>query len=419
MLRFRRSAPEASVPLLPITGRAPRGARVLELTAIVGLGFSLRPGISSVGPALESLSGDLSLGSTAAGALLTLPVLALAFWGLVAPALAAWVGLHRLIMGCVVLIAVAGCLRVVSDSGALFFLVTAVGLSAAAVGNVFLPVLTARHFPDRLETVSAVVITAVLVGAAAGSLVTPWLLHVFGGWKGPLLFWGLAVVPVVLLWTAMVVRGTSRPDVARRAGGMRSVARQRSAWLLAVCFGIQVMHGFVALGWVPVMLSDRGATAAVGGLTVGVFSLAAIPLSLVVPRLVARRPASPLFPAAFAAAATMGWVGLSAAPLAAPLLWGGLVGVGAGLYPWTMTVIAVRTRASGGGADLSGFVQTVGYGVAAMGPVGVGLMRDANVAWPAICGLLAASGLVCGALAFGVVGRIRCPLASRRRGARR
>lgn len=384
----------------------PGRCRFLELAALVGLAFSLRPVISSLGAVIGALSRDLGIGPTAVGLLLTLPTLALAGWGLLAPSLAAVAGLHRLILGCAVVIS-AGCvLRAVGDSGVFFFVATGIALSAAAVGNVFLPVLTVRHFPDRLETVSAVVVTSVLTGAAAGAIVTPWLVHVLGGWRGPLMFWGLLVIPVALLWMPLAARGERQRGRSRPAGGMRAVARSGAAWVLAAFFGLQLMHGFVMLGWVPVMLADHGAAASVGGLTVGLFSLAAIPLSIVVPRMVARHPRSPVLPVTFALAASVGWFGLAVAPIGAPLLWGGLVGLGAGIYPWTMTVIADRTQQADGAADLSGFVQTVGYGLAAVGPAGVGLLRDAGVEWPVVCGLLAVSGVTCAVLAMGVVGRL-------------
>ena len=46
-----------------------------------------------------------------------------------------------------------------------------------------------------------------------------------------------------------------------------------------------------------------------------------------------------------------------------------------------LTLIALRARTSEGTAALSGFTQSVGYLIAAVGPLGIGVLYDATGGW--------------------------------------
>ena len=65
-----------------------RTQKVLVVIGIVVLGFNLRPAAVSVGPVLDEIITGLGMSPTAAGVLTTLPVLAFAFIGAVAPSMA-------------------------------------------------------------------------------------------------------------------------------------------------------------------------------------------------------------------------------------------------------------------------------------------------------------------------------------------
>ena len=58
-----------------------------------------------------------------------------------------------------------------------------------------------------------------------------------------------------------------------------------------------------------------------------------------------------------------------------------LVGVAASVFPVVLTLIGLRARTSEGTAALSGFTQSVGYLIAAIGPFGMGLLYDLTGGW--------------------------------------
>jgi CP family cyanate transporter-like MFS transporter len=70
------------------------------------------------------------------------------------------------------------------------------------------------------------------------------------------------------------------------------------------------------------------------------------------------------------------------APAAAPLLWAVLYGLGTGsAFPLAMTLFLQRTRDVAQTGRLSASAQSVGYLLAATGPLGVGLLHEATGGW--------------------------------------
>jgi CP family cyanate transporter-like MFS transporter len=79
----------------------------------------------------------------------------------------------------------------------------------------------------------------------------------------------------------------------------------------------------------------------------------------------------------------IGYLGLWLAPVGGAWVWAIAVGVGACTFPFILTLIGLRAHTPAGTAALSGFAQSVGYLIAAVGPFGVGLLHDATGSWAA------------------------------------
>jgi CP family cyanate transporter-like MFS transporter len=79
----------------------------------------------------------------------------------------------------------------------------------------------------------------------------------------------------------------------------------------------------------------------------------------------------------------LSYLGLLLAPGGPVWLWILLGGFGPGAFPVLLALINLRTRTSAGAASLSGFTQGIGYAVAAIGPLLVGVLYDATGTWTA------------------------------------
>src|SRR3546814_9258375 len=102
---------------------------------------------------------------------------------------------------------------------------------------------------------------------------------------------------------------------------------------MALMFGMTSLATYSMFSWLPKILTEAGATPAFGGVMVALYSALGLVSALTIPALAAR--VSNPFPIVLACAACHfgGFAGLLLAPMAAPLLWVPLVGLGPSTFP--------------------------------------------------------------------------------------
>lgn len=385
---------------------ARRGGRhsVLLLVAIVLTGLNLRTAVTTVGPLLAELQRGLGMGPVVAGLLTTLPVVCFAALGSMTPALTRRFGEHTVVAGALLVMSVGLVARAVAGSVWLFLLMSVLALAGGAVGNVVLPALVKRHFPERTGVMVGAYTTALAVGQAGGAALAVPVARLAGeqGWRLGIGVWAAVSLLAVLPWLPLLARDRDRGEAAEgnRAPGL---VRSKLAWALAVLFAAQSAQAYIVFGWFAQFFRDAGVSAARAGLLAGFVSALVIPVSLVVPALAVRlRTQRPLV-LVLAGATVLGYAGMVAAPVAGAWLWMLLVGIGLGVFPLVLTMIGLRARTAATTAALSAFVQGVGYVLAGTGPLLVGVLRGVTGGWEApfvlmfaLCAVMVGAGWYAG-----------------------
>ncbi|SFW90935.1 MFS transporter [Amycolatopsis australiensis] len=375
-------------------------AGALLAVAVVLTALNLRPAITGVGPMLAEMRADLGTSVVWAGVLTTLPTLCFAGAGLAAPLLARRAGVGAAIAIALTAIAAGLVLRVL-DGPAVVLGGTLVATAGIALINVLIPVVIKDSFPARIGVMTGVYTAALQGGGALGSAVTPQLGDAFGGWRPALGSWAVVAVVALLAWV-LAARGTGRaPRPADAAAGGRSLLRNRLAWIVTVFFGLQAFYAYAAMGWFPQVLMDAGVPRDEAGLLFGLVSLIAVPISLVVAPMAARRRGQGMWIVALGVVGFAGTAGLMLAPSWSPLLWSVLVGLGMSVFSLALTVIALRARTGADTARLSGMAQGFGYLFAALGPFLFGLLHDLAGGWRVPLAMLL--GLLLVQLVFGAL----------------
>ena len=357
-----------------------RWERVLVLVGIVVLGFNLRPAAVSVGPVLDEIRGTLGMSGTTAGILTTLPVLGFAAFGALAPELARRAGVHRLTLLSLVAVVVGLGVRARTDQIWLFLVMSFVALAGMATANVLLPPLVRLHFPTRVGLVTALYTTSMAIGLTFASVLTVPISEQLGSWRWGLAAWAVTAGLAALPWLGLVRHDkslASTPHTVR----LRDVARTRLGWAMAVFFGLQSLQAYSIFGWFAQVYRDAGFSPSTAGVLLGVITAMSIPLSFVIPSLAARLQNQTWLILALGVCYPIGYVGLILAPAGGAWLWAILVGAGASIFPLVLTLIGLRACTGEGTAALSGFTQSVGYLMAAVGPLGIGVLYDATGGW--------------------------------------
>ncbi|EOD70067.1 MFS transporter [Amycolatopsis vancoresmycina] len=376
-------------------------AGALLAVAVVLTALNLRPAITGVGPMLAEMRADLGASVVWAGVLTTLPTLCFAGAGLAAPLLARRAGIGAAIAIALATLAAGLVLRVL-DGPAVVLGATLVATAGIALINVLIPVVIKDSFPARIGVLTGVYTAALQGGGALGSAVTPRLGDALGGWRPALGAWAVLAVVALVAWL-LAARGTGRvPRPADGAEGGRSLLGNRLAWIVTGFFGLQAFYAYAAMGWFPQVLMDAGVPRDDAGLLFGLVSLIAVPISLVVAPMAARRRGQSPWIVGLSVFGVAGTAGLMLAPSWSPLLWSILVGLGMSVFSLGLTVIALRARTGADTARLSGMAQGFGYLFAALGPFLFGLLHDVAGGWTVPLGMLLALlgvQMVVGALA--------------------
>jgi CP family cyanate transporter-like MFS transporter len=357
-----------------------RAARVLVAVGIVVLAFNLRPAAVSVGPVLHEMRADLGMSPTTAGVLTTLPVLAFASFGAVAPALARVVGVHRVTLLALAAVVVGLSLRAQTDSVAVLLALSLLALGGMATANVLLPSLVKLHFPRRVGLMTSLYTTSLAVGLTSASVLTVPVSEELGSWRWGLGIWAVTALVAALPWCALL-RHDQSPEEAPHTVTLGAVARTRLGWAMAALFGLQSLQAYAIFGWFAQVYRDAGFSAGTAGLLLGVVTGVSIPLSFWLPSLCARLRDQTVVISALMVCYPVGYLGLMLAPRQGAWAWAVLIGVGTAVFPVVLTLIGLRSRTPAGTAALSGFTQSVGYLIAAVGPFGVGLLYDVTGGW--------------------------------------
>lgn len=369
--------------------RSPTGGLVL-IVAVLLVALNLRPAIASVGPLLDEVRRALETSAAWAGSLTTVPVLCFAAAGLVVPAVARRTGVRVAVAAALVLVA-AGLVLRVTGGPVLMVLATVVAAVGVAIAGVLLPVVVKTSFPARVGVVTGLYTAALQAGAALSFALSPVLADRLGGWRPALGSWAALAVLALVFWLATGRRSPHAEQVAPvGAGGRRSLLGSRLAWVVTVFFGLQAFVAFAVMGWLSQVLLDAGVRRDDAGLLMSLLTIVALPVSLLVPSLAARRDGQSSWIVGLGLCGLAGTAGFLVAPAAAPLLWAVLLGLGMSVFSLALTVVALRASTGEDTARLSGMAQGLGYLLATTGPLVFGLLHDLSGGWTASLAVLLA-----------------------------
>ncbi|MCD0482296.1 MFS transporter [Streptacidiphilus sp. ASG 303] len=417
--RARRAPGRSALAGAARSGPARTG---LLLAGIVLVALNMRACLAAVSPMAAELQRGLGLSSAASGLVTAVPVLFQGAGAPLTPRLVRRHGTERVVLGAVLLLAAGVLLRVLPAVAALYAGCVVIGV-AISVLNVAMPGLIKREFPERAAAMTGVYSTAMLVGATLAAAVSVPLEHALGGWRASLGSWSVLALVAAAGWLPQLARGRSagpegRGSVPRAAvpaavpaAGASAVPaaapsagvwRSRTAWQVSVFMGISSLLVYSLVAWMPTILADGGMDRGEAGLVFASSNLVQVAGAFLVPLAAGRMRSQRGLAVAMASLNAAGIAGLLAAPAAGAWLWALLIGVAqGGSLGLGLSFIVLRARGAAVAARLSGMTQTVGYLVAAAGPVAAGALRQATGGWTVPLGLMLALCAVAAAAGFG------------------
>ncbi|MEU6193694.1 CynX/NimT family MFS transporter [Streptomyces sp. NPDC047061] len=389
----------------------------LVVIGIVLSAVNLRPAITSLGALLEEVRDGLGMSGSVAGLLTSVPPLCFAVFGVTAPRLARRFGPVAVVCAGMVAVTAGLLIRPYAGNTAGFLAGSALALMGIAVSNVLMPVIVKRWFPDRVGSMTGLYSMALAAGTSVAAAVTvPMTDALGGGWQAGLAVWGGLAAAAVLPWVPLVRdRGTAPAPEAGAGAGAEApararaerqppalrITRSRTAWALAVFFGLQATAAYITMGWMAQIFRDAGVSASTAGLLLAVTMAMGVPLAFVIPRVATRLPHQGPIVIALGVCGLAGYVGLYLAPAGGAWAWAVLLGISNCAFPLALTMVGMRARTGSGVAQLSAFAQSTGYLISIPGPLLVGVLYQHGGGWGLPIALMI--GLMIPQMAVGVL----------------
>jgi CP family cyanate transporter-like MFS transporter len=368
--------------------RKVRMSRALLIAGFVIASLNLRPALAGISPVLDEIMDDLGLSAAGGGAITTVMVICLGVLGPLAPLLARRFGLDRTLMAGLLILAAGVVLRSAGSVPALY-VGAAVAGTAIAIMNVAMPGIVKQHFPSRIGLFTSVYVSGLVLGAATMSGLAVPLERATGyGWREVTAMAAIPAVVAAVLWLPQVLRRPVGQSAVPRP--FRAMLRSRVTRFVTVYMGLQSLTFYIMLAWLPTIFQDAGLPADQAGYMLGLTHLAQMAATLTVPVLAGRARSQVPHVTVATVLTIAGYVGVLLAPAAAPWLWMIILGLGQGAsIALALLIIAIRAPDPTSVTALSAVAQSVGYTLAALGPLLIGVLYQSSGGWtlPLLAGL--------------------------------
>ncbi|WP_017587740.1 MFS transporter [Nocardiopsis ganjiahuensis] len=375
----------------------------LALVSLLLVSSSLRPALTSVGPVLERIGTTTGLSDSALGLLTALPLLGFALFSSIVHGPAARWGVDRVLLAALAVLAAGIAIRSLPALPALWIGTAMIG-AGVAFGNVLVPVILRRDHPGRIALFTGLS-TSVMTGfAALGAGLAVPLAAALGGWRMSLGLWAVPVVVAFLVWAARTRWAPSPAPVTSAAGApaepVGSVWRSATAWQVTAFMGLQSTAYFTLINWLPSVEASRGVNPQTAGWHLFAFQVAGVAAGLAISALMGRRAEQRPACLAVSLAILVAMAGLLWVPQWG-VLWIMLAGVGTGSsIVVALSLIALRGRSQSETTRLSGMAQSMGYLLAAGGPIAAGALLQLTGSPDLVLVLVGALALVQAVVAF-------------------
>ncbi len=254
---------------------------------------------------------------------------------------------------------------------------------AIACGNVLMPSLTKRNFAHRSGLVTSLYSSVLAIGAAlAAGLAVPLAHQTTLGWRGSLAAWAVPAFIALLLWLPQLWRLQEVRATGSYRAAMAKLGRSRLAWQIALFMGLQSLTFYVILAWLPAILQSRGYSESYAGWMLSLSQATGILGSLSIPFFAERRPDQRAIVLTLIVLEIVALLGLLFPQFGPAALWVSLIGfVLGGSFGLALLFLVLRSTGTEGATQLSGMAQSIGYLVAATGPLLFGYLFDLTGGW--------------------------------------
>jgi CP family cyanate transporter-like MFS transporter len=277
------------------------------------------------------------------------------------------------------------------------FIGTALIGAGIAVSNVILPGLIKHYFPHQVGLLTSLYTTVMALSAGiASGLSAPLAFQLDLGWQYALLIWGACAFLALVIWLPFTrLKPDIKPGAVQTQSSFGPMWRSALAWQVTFYMGSQSLLFYSLNTWLPEILISKGMEVTAAGWLLAYMQFIGLPATFLAPVLANRFTDQKWLAASTGLFIMVGLVGLLLDPsLTLVIVWVSLVAIGSGAaVSLALTLMGLRSQTAQQAAQLSGMAQSIGYLLAAVGPVLLGALFDLTHSWSLPIILLIINGL--------------------------
>lgn len=360
--------------------------QTLLFIGVLFIAFNLRPAITSVGPLIGTIRDDIGFSNWSVALLTSLPLIAFAIMSPIAPKLANKLSNEMtLALGLFILI-IGISLRSISIIFFIFLGTLCIGLGIA-ICNVLLPGVIKEKFPAKVAIMTSLYTTSMAIFATSASGVSVPLSEGLNlRWQLSLLVWVIPAIIGLIIWIIVYKRKNQKqPEQMKyfesEKGSM--IWKSQLAWKVALFMGFQSLIFYVTISWLPELLIDHGMKKATAGYMLSYFQFLGIPVSFIIPMVAVKMQSQRSLVIGVNLLYIIGITSLLMKPsFVLTVIAITFIGIASSAnFALSLSFLSMRAKSAKDAAELSGMAQSIGYLLAAIGPIFIGFIYDITHAW--------------------------------------
>ena len=356
--------------------------KVIILLGIILLGMILRTPITSVGAIIGPLKNLLEINNTVAGLITTIPLIAFAIFSPFVAKISNKIGLEKTLYLAAIVTSIGLLLRFYINTSVFFVTTFIIGVGLT-VGNVLLPGLAKKYFPENLGVMTGFYAVVMNVSASvAAGISYPILSSNVGGEKFStglaVNIWLIVSILNIVIY-AIITKNSKSERIEDKKSGGKGYLRNLKMWLVMLSMGLQSALFYCSVSWFAEIMISKGFTPSEAGLLLSISQFAQFPSTFLVPVLaekIKNKLIIPIFIAMGYVASLIGMIYIQGNFALMTIYIVLFALAGGGSFSYVMYLFSAKSKNEEEAADISGLAQAGGYWLAAIFPPLLGYVRD-------------------------------------------
>ena len=356
--------------------------KVIILLGIILLGMILRTPITSVGAIIGPLKNLLEINNTVAGLITTIPLMAFAIFSPFVAKISNKIGLEKTLYLAAIVTSIGLLLRFYINTSVFFVTTFIIGVGLT-VGNVLIPGLTKKYFPENLGVMTGFYAVVMNISASvAAGISYPILNTNIGGEKFStglaVNIWLIVSVLNIVIY-AIITKNSKSERIEDKKTGGKGYLRSLKMWSVMLSMGLQSALFYCSVSWFAEIMISKGFTPSEAGLLLSISQFAQFPSTFLVPVLaekIKNKLIIPIFITLGYVTSLIGMVYIQGnfALMVVYIVLFALAGGGS--FSYVMYLFSAKSKNEEEASDISGLAQAGGYWLAAIFPPLLGYVRD-------------------------------------------